>query len=189
MIEECCDYANVKYKSKRTTISFFAASALYISLSRSRARWILPVNVNGFGLKDLVDYSESYSTHVFRYSLQLIFGIFYQTLQMNIQIKLSYQLKSWELLFSFILIYLTCILSGYHVWYLLINIHKALSHSVLNVKAAHCSASSKVKTVWPSLPSHYLTWTCYIRAALLRVPQCYVRLSHLARPLACMFSV
>ena len=33
--------------------------------------------------------------------------------------------------------------SGYHVWYLRINIHQALSHSVLNIKAAHRSASSK----------------------------------------------
>ena len=31
-------------------------------------------------------------------------------------------------------------LSRYHIWYLLINIHKALSHSVISVKAAHHSA-------------------------------------------------
>ena len=44
------------------------------------------------------------------------------------------------------------LLSGNHIWYLQNNIHKALSHSILNVKAANLSALSRVKAIWLS---HY----------------------------------
>ena len=61
----------------------------------------------------------------------------------------------WHPLSSLLPLYLLiCRLPRYHVWYLLIDIYQVLSYSVLNVKAKHHSALSKVKAIWHLWPSH-----------------------------------
>ena len=75
----------------------------------------------------------------------------------------------WEVL-SGILCTLRPRLSGYHVWYLLINIHRALNHSIEDQDCTlQCLwAQGEGCVTSRPLPVHYYWWTFYIRLALLK---------------------